>query len=314
MKLSKSIQELDSIAEALLKSVDNEQELTPDDIAKAPSKSSNEPSDDPEKEDPEDSKATEDTPEKSDGGEPTKKSMKKSEEDSEEEDEVVEKSMKKSAKKSMKKSEEDEDDESVEDDADEDEDGDEEDNKEDDLEKSLKTQFINEANTGNSEFLEAIVNVLSKSLAENVYNLQTLSGNTQASTDVLAKSLQANLGLNKSLQATVNELKRENIELKKSIAEGFSSLQDSLDSALSQPSRMRKSLATNVAVNDKDFTHSLSGQYSPSDSLSKSQVMGILNSELFSGNPMITAQDVISYESGAPLREEVRNLVINKCK
>lgn len=302
MKLSKSIQELDSIAEALLKSVDKDQDdLTPDDIADAPTKSSKEePSKDPD----EDSKE-EDSKNNTAEGEDTP--------DKEEED-TVKKSMKKSAtKKSMKKSDE-EDSEDEEADLDEDEDEDEEDDDIDSLEKSLKTQFVGTSGIGgDSEFLEAIVNVLSKSLAENVYNLQALSGNTQASTDVLAKSLQANLGLNKSLVATVNELKQENTELKKSIAEGFSSLQDSLDSALSQPSRMRKSV-TNVAVNDKDFTHSLSGQYSPSESLSKAQVMGVLNSELFSGNPMITPQDVISYESGAPLREEVRNLVINKCK
>ena len=71
-----------------------------------------------------------------------------------------------------------------------------------------------------------------------------------------------------------------------------------------------------VPIYDRDFGMSRDGVKAVGgfDSLSKSQVMTILNSELYAGNQNVTAQDIISYESGAPLRPDLQSLVASKVK
>jgi hypothetical protein len=66
-----------------------------------------------------------------------------------------------------------------------------------------------------------------------------------------------------------------------------------------------------VNVQDRNFQKSL-GNPPAGEQLSKSEVLATLSSELYSGNPLVTPNDIIGYESGAPLRPEVQRLVMSK--
>lgn len=186
-----------------------------------------------------------------------------------------------------------------------------------DIEKSLKDDF--EANSDikkgmdSSEFLSAIVEVLTKSMGDIQYDLVAGNKNSQKSTDVLAKSLQAALVANQALQAENERLTRRFNKLEKSVTMGFDKVMDALDDISSQPVGMRKSM---VSVHDRDFDRSVNGVKTLGgiESLNKSQVLGILNNELYSGNQNVTASDIISYESGAPLRPDLQAIVASKCK
>lgn len=189
----------------------------------------------------------------------------------------------------------------------------------DDMEKSLKDDFqANEViaqGMENSEFFSAVVEVLTKSLSDVQYDTMTAAKEAGAANDVLAKSMNAVIVANAALRADNERLTRRINKLEKSISQGFDKIMDSLDEMSSQPAHMRKSMRA-VNVHDKDFGASLDGVQTAGgfDSLSKSQVMTILNSELYGGNPNVQATDIISYESGAPLRPDLQALVASKVK
>ena len=167
----------------------------------------------------------------------------------------------------------------------------------------------------NSEFYSAVVEVLTKSLSDVQYDTMTAAKEAGAANDVLAKSMNAVIVANAALRADNERLTRRINKLEKSISQGFDKIMDSLDEMSSQPAHMRKSMRA-VNVHDKDFGASLDGVQTAGgfDSLSKSQVMTILNSELYGGNPNVQATDIISYESGAPLRPDLQALVASKVK
>mgnify|MGYP003291982845 CR=1 FL=1 len=120
---------------------------------------------------------------------------------------------------------------------------------------------------------------------------------------------------NKTLQTENERLTRRINKLEKSITVGFDKIMDSLDEMASQPAHMRKSMAS-VTVQDRDFERSIHGQQVTGgfESLSKAQVLTVLNNELYAGNQNITPSDIISYESGAPLRQDLQTLVASKLK
>lgn len=189
----------------------------------------------------------------------------------------------------------------------------------DDIEKSLKDDFqANEViaqGVENSEFFSAVVEVLTKSLGDVQYDTMVAAKEAGAANDVLAKSMNAMIVANAALRADNERLTRRINKLEKSVTQGFDKIMDSLDEMSSQPAHMRKSMRA-VNVHDKDFGASLDGVQTSGgfDSLSKSQVMNILNNELYSGNPNVQATDIISYESGAPLRPDLQALVASKAK
>ena len=76
-----------------------------------------------------------------------------------------------------------------------------------------------------------------------------------------------------------------------------------------QPATMRKSVG-NISVQDRNFAKSLAGSTGV-EQLSKSEVLNKLSNMMYSGNPLVTPTDIISYESGAPLRPEVAQLIMN---
>ena len=189
----------------------------------------------------------------------------------------------------------------------------------DEMEKSLKDDFqANEViaqGMENSEFFSAVVEVLTKSLSDVQYDTMVASKGAEAANEVLAKSMNAMIVANAALRADNERLTRRINKLEKSITQGFEKIMDSLDEMSSQPAHMRKSMRA-VNVHDKEFGASLDGVQTPGgfESLSKSQVLTVLNNELYGGNPNVLPTDIISYESGAPLRPDLQALVASKSK
>lgn len=303
-KLSKSLADLDAAADELLKKSadteadeekDKDNEPAPEDIADAA------PAKDEEKD-----KDSEDTDLEKCGANCNK--LTKSEESEEAKDEPVE-----------EKTEDKEDEENSEGNDNAEEGEDEEDTTKEDVEKSVKDDFTANENISkalqSSEFQAAMVDVLVKSLSEIEYSMHSSSKDQEKAASVMAKSMQAVLLSNKSLSAENEALKRRVNKLEKSISMGFDKVLDAIDTISTEPAHQRKSMA-NINVHDKDFNKSLngSGAIGGFESLSKSQVLTVLNNELYSGNQLVTAQDIISYESGAPLRVELQPLVMSKCK
>lgn len=287
MRLTKSLAELDAAADELL----------------AKSKAAEEESADEEKEEevkPEEvsEEATSDEKEKAEETEDKEETVEKSEESEEFSEETDEKS---------EETEE------------TDEEEDEEEETAEDVQKSFQEDFkadeTIQKGVGDSEFNAAVIEILAKALGDMQYDIHR-SGKTQgAATDILAKSLQAVMQTNQRLQADNDKLTRRINKLEKSITHGFERVMDSLDEISSQPASMRKSVAS-IAVHDRDFGQSLNGHKTVTgfESLSKAQVLGVLNAELYAGNQNVTPSDIISYESGAPLREDLKALVSNKCR
>ena len=187
------------------------------------------------------------------------------------------------------------------------------------IEKSIKSEFMDEGvireRVNDSEFISAVVDVFSKSLGDMQYEVMTQKKSQSAANEVLAKSLQAVVEANAALQRDNKRLAQKLAKLEKSICNSLDSMRGSLEEFSSRPVGMRKSLAS-VSVHDRSFDHSLQGQNVNMgfESLNKGQVLDILNNELYSGNQSVTPQDIIAYESGAPLRPQLQSLVSSKCR
>lgn len=178
------------------------------------------------------------------------------------------------------------------------------------IEKSFKSNNDIKKSIEASEFLEAVVECIVKSLTETQTTIQKSQSASEDAYEVFAKSLAANLRQGEAVQEQISTAMDD---IKKSLSEEISSMKSEILGQLEefshQPAHMRKSMQ-NVNVHDKNFQKSL-GQPA-GQQLSKSEVLATLTSEMYSGNPLVTANDIISYESGAPLRPEVERLVISK--
>lgn len=179
------------------------------------------------------------------------------------------------------------------------------------IEKSFKSNDDIKKSIEASEFLEAVVECIVKSLTETQTTIQKSQSASEDAYEVFAKSLAANLRQGEAVQEQISTAMDD---IKKSLSEEISSMKSEILGQLEefshQPAHMRKSMQ-NVNVHDKNFQKSL-GQPAAGQQLSKSEVLATLTSEMYSGNPLVTANDIISYESGAPLRPEVERLVISK--
>lgn len=201
---------------------------------------------------------------------------------------------------------------------DDEDDFEDDDDEEETVEKSMRDRFEQDplirSQMQNSEFMSAVVDVMAKSLADVQYDLTVKSRDDNNATAVLAKSLKAVVAHNQALQLENDKLSRRLNRLEKSISHGFDRIIDSLEDMSTQPATMRKSVAS-INVHDRDFDRSLNGVRTVGgfESLSKSQVLNVLNTELYAGNALVSASDIISYESGAPLRDELKSLVASKC-
>ena len=187
------------------------------------------------------------------------------------------------------------------------------------VEKDVKDDFESDElvkkSMDNSEFLSSVVDILAKSMSDVQYNVHVGNKAQSAASEILAKSIQAVMTSNKTLKEENERLTRRINKLEKSISAGFEKVMDSLDELASQPAHVRKSMAS-VSVVDRDFDRSLNGSavIGGFESLNKSQVLAVLNNELYAGNQNVSPSDIISYESGAPLRQDLQALVVSKCK
>lgn len=273
--LSKSFEDLDIAADELLKKSTNKDNLNPEDI-----------SDDSDDED-------------------SDKSIKKCSPDGD------------NIKKSKSTSDDDED---SDDNSDNDEDSDDD---SDDIKKSLESfqsdtyiDFNKDEDISkgieSSEFQAALVTSIVKALGEIQYDFYNKAKTENIINDVIAKSLRAVISSNTNLKAENDKLTRRITKLEKSLEKGFSNILDAIDSISTQPSYTRKSVGS-INVFDKDFNKSINGNKANDiSSLSKGEVLNILNNELYSGNSLVQPSDIISYESGAPLRPELYKLVVSK--
>lgn len=319
--LSKSLIELDAMADELLKKSEAIEPVEDEDKDLTKSQAAD---DDNEELKPEDvsENTPEDTVQNTDDSEEKKDDTDETEDDeTEPEEDKTEKSVKKSIKKSVNTDDDDEDEEENIKKCDDkvtpikksEKDKPEEDTDEvkENLEKSIKKNFEDNEDIKKSmdasEFLTAMTEVLAKSLTDVVFSNQISAQRSSDNDDVLAKSLHASLSLNKSMAEELTAVKEQNEVLKKSITEGFNMIQEQIEQFSHQPVSMRKSVG-NIQVQDRNFQKSLSGGQARMN-LSKSEVLAKLNNMMYSGNPLVTPQDIISYESGAPLRPEVAQLI-----
>lgn len=282
MKLSKSLAELDAAADELLaksrasKAQAEEDELKPEEVSEIAQNTKDE---EPQDEKPEEEEKEEKAEPEEEKEEPEK--VEKEEEGTEPEEEPAETS--------------------------------------EEMEKSIRNNFMDEGTirerVNDSEFISAVVDVFSKSLGDMQYEVMTQKKVQSATNEVLAKSLQAVVEANAALQQDNKRLAQKLAKLEKSICDSLDSMRGSLEEFSSRPVGMRKSLAS-VSVHDRSFDHSLQGQNVNMgfESLNKGQVLDILNNELYSGNQSVTPQDIIAYESGAPLRPQLQSLVSSKCR
>lgn len=300
-KLTKSLAELDAAADALLaksmKAEDSqgdgsEEEISPEEVSDNVTA--------PKSEDADNADADKD---------------KEPESEDKEEEEPVEKSEK--PDEDLQKSDEGEEGEEPSEEGNEEE-GEEEKSPEE-IEKSIRDDFEADdtirKSIETSEFYAAMVDVLTKSLGDMQYDVQSQGRQSASANEVLAKSLNAMIQTNDTLRADNERLTRRINKLEKSMSQGFDKVMDALDDISSQPSHMRKSMAS-INIHDRDFGSSINGQkvVGGFESMSKAQVLSVLNNEMFAGNQNVTAQDIISYESGAPLRQDLQSLVASKCK
>lgn len=190
-------------------------------------------------------------------------------------------------------------------------------NKED-MEKSMQSEFENvepiKKGIEASEFLNSIVGILSKSLSDFEYQMGNNLVQQEEVNGILAKSLKATLKANNKLVQENQQLKERLDNLEKSMSENFEEIKSMLETTQSQPG-IRKSLKS-LNIQDRNFSASLNGNVKPKEfeSLTKSQILTALEGELTRGNSLVTPNDIISYESGAPLREELKQMVISKFK
>lgn len=179
---------------------------------------------------------------------------------------------------------------------------------EDELEKSINTGFEREDIQGSievSEFLAAIAEVTSESLLEigssmrksvkeiKELVLQNESLSKSESSFDLTKSFSI---LAKSQKALI-ESQVETNNLIKSIDRQLQDLSGRLEEIEGQPN-MRKSIS-DIRVHERNFRKSIGGQ---GEQLTKSQKVQALTALLQRGDSDVTTQDVISVESGAPMR------------
>lgn len=300
MKLTKSLAELEAAADELLKKSKNAKD--------------------------DDEKASEDTgdvtPEEVSDSDSSTDEDKNIEDENQDEDAVDEKEV---ALAEEVEDPEDEDVKKSESDKTEDEEDTEADEYEDDeltpeeVEKDVKDDFeadeLVKKSMDNSEFLSSVVDIIAKSMSDVQYNVHAGNKAQSAASEILAKSIQAVMTSNKTLKEENERLTRRINKLEKSISAGFEKVMDSLDELASQPAHVRKSMAS-VSVVDRDFDRSLNGSavIGGFESLNKSQVLAVLNNELYAGNQNVSPSDIISYESGAPLRQDLQALVVSKCK
>lgn len=188
------------------------------------------------------------------------------------------------------------------------------------LEKSIRDNFMENPDisreTDNSNVMLALVEVMSKSFADLAVDIKGYVDdrfNEALGGDTMNKSMMANMKGTETLlnrMATQTRLVKSMGEQLEDMMGAISDVANQLESFSHTPN-MRKSVQTNTQVRDRNFQKSL-GNTGGIESLSKSEILGALTAELQAGSTQVSAQDIISVESGAPLRPELASLVMRR--
>lgn len=185
-----------------------------------------------------------------------------------------------------------------------------EDEDEDDMKKGVDTEPLDPRE---SEALSAMVEIIAKSLGDVMTEITDVQRINEGSSEVLAKSqLSQRVLLDENAKA-LEKAAEERSQIAKSLEARLQAIEDKLDEISAQPAHMRKSVAASTqGVVDRNFGASLHGTGGGNKTLSKSEVVGLLNNELASGSPIVRPEDIVAIESGGQMRSEIRALIDSK--
>lgn len=160
-----------------------------------------------------------------------------------------------------------------------------------------------------------------------VKSMQVSDTKATALTEVIAKSLKVIIDANKRILDENKALKKSIADIQEqltsttaneSINKSIGELTDIVNNLVTtqeqdshQPARVRKSFQGQAL--ERDFSASR-GEVADELPLSKSEISDILTQELISGSQIVKSEDIISFESGAPLRASIKQLLKNKLK
>lgn len=170
-----------------------------------------------------------------------------------------------------------------------------EDDDEETIEKSLKTNEEASNALEVSTFLAELTKSISDSVKGFSDNLQKSMDTNEGTLEVFAKSF----GAIAQTQAKIAEAQGDLTQLVKSIGGKLEAVETKIEGIEMSPN-MRKSVR-DVNVFDKNFKKSISDA---TNTNSKSDNLRIMNDLLVKGDTVMP-MDIISYESGSPLRPEV---------
>lgn len=177
----------------------------------------------------------------------------------------------------------------------------EEDEDEEETQKSMKEMIEENEEIAKSldvsDFLSEITRIQAKSIDGLRRDVAKSLKTSEQVSSVLAKSYQA---IMKSQQGLYDLIKSQSEALQKQ-----EDLIKSLEARLDQVERQPVGRKATVDVVEKSFNQSAGVE----EKLSKSQVLAKMNSLFFSGNPGITVQDIIKYESEGVMSDNVRALI-----
>lgn len=167
-----------------------------------------------------------------------------------------------------------------------------------DLQKSMSGTEAGQDAFEVSEFLEQLVKSISDVMGAFDVKLQKSMTSTDAANEIIAKSFGVMTTTQSELAKSCNGLQ----DLLKSMGSQVEALETKINDMEMSPV-MKKSVTNlkDLDVTPKNFAKSLGDG---SQQLSKSDTMAILNNLCVKGDTVIPL-DIISYESGAPLRDEV---------
>lgn len=160
---------------------------------------------------------------------------------------------------------------------------------------------------GSSNETGDLLNLVKITISDTIKSLDLTKSLNQNNTalEILAKSL---ISISKAQSLLISEQNKSN-ELYKSLSEKVESINNKILEIEKQP-MARKSI-DNISVIERDLNKSVNGT---NENLTKSQIASVLNEEFYKGNPSVTEQDIISFDSGVPLRQDLYQLVLNKSK
>lgn len=175
-----------------------------------------------------------------------------------------------------------------------------------DAEKSIETESVEDA-----DLASAMAEVMAKSLADVTESVAGSQEFAEKSSVVLAKSILAQNVILNEQKAAYEKTSRKLDKLNKSLEQKLAAIDAKLEELGAQPAHMRKSVASENVI-DRNFNGSLEGTGKQQRTLSKAEMVSILNNELANGSQVVTPMDILQLESGGQMRDDIRVLLESK--